>query len=108
MAEEKKELTLGREITKEITGDVCGLGAGILVGGLLNAAVDAIPGIGKPLKLLLKMGVWGIEIATMFNIKEEVEDYVTNVFEAVDGLKELFGGPKKENDINVQVEGAVE
>lgn len=108
MTEEKKELSLGREIAKEVAGDVCGIGAGALVGGLLSAAVDAIPGIGKGLKLLLKFGVWGIEVTTLFGVKDQVEQYTETVFDAIDSVKALFDGTKKAEETKVQVEGAVE
>lgn len=106
MTEEKKEVGLGREIAREVAGDVCGLGAGVLVGGLALGAIECIPGIGKGLKILLKLGAYGMEIATMFKVKDAVGDYVDAVCDAVDSVKSMFE-PKKE-DVKVQVEGAVE
>lgn len=108
MAEEKKELSLGREITKELAGDVCGLGAGVLVGGLALAAIDAIPGVGKVLKILLKAGAYGLEIATLFKVKEATGEYVDSIFDAVDAVKSVFGGDKaKTEGPMVEVDGAV-
>ena len=107
--EEKKELSIGREIAKEVAGDVCGLGAGVLVGGLALAAIDAIPGVGKALKLILKLGAYGLEIKTLFDVKDAVGDYTETLFEAVDSVKAIFDGTKKEEGpVKVQVEGAVQ
>lgn len=108
MTEEKKELSLGREITKEIVGDVCGFGAGTLVGGLLTGVVASIPGIGKPLSVVLKVGIWGIQVKTLLDVRERVGEYTETVFDAVDSVKAMINGPKKMEETKVQVEGAAE
>lgn len=107
--EEKKELSIGQEIVKEVAGDVCGLGAGVLVGGVALASIDLIPGLGKGLKLILKLGAYGLEIKTLFDVKNAVGNYTETVFDAIGSVKAIFGGTeKKDEPVKVQVEGAIQ
>lgn len=104
--EKKEEMSLGREIVKELGGDVAGLGAGLIIGGAALMAIEALP-VGKGLKVIMKIGAYGLEIAGMYKVRDAVQDYIGNVFEAVDAVKEIFNGPKNQEN-PVKVEGAVQ
>ena len=103
---ELKKRTLGQELAVELGGDVLGMGAGILVGGTALGIVENIPGIGKPMKVLLKLGAYGLEIAALLKVRESTQEYITQVFDAVDDVKKLFTlkVPKMTEPANVEGE----
>lgn len=103
---EKKDLTLGQEIAVEIGGDVLGIGAGILVGGVMLGLVENIPGVGKPLKVLLKLGCYGLEIAAMQQVRRESQEYISNLCGAINDVKKIFT-PKQEQVAAVESEAEV-
>lgn len=94
MENQEKKRSLGQELAIELGGDVLGMGAGVLVGGVAMGVVQNIPGIGKPMAVLLKLGCYGLEIATMLTVREKTQEYIGNVCDAVDMVKKIFT-PKK-------------
>lgn len=90
MENQEKKMNLGRELAIEIGGDVLGAGAGVLVGGVAMGVVENIPGIGKPMALLLKLGCYGLEIATMLTVRDRTQEYIGNVCDAIDSVKKIF------------------
>ena len=94
MENQEKKRSLGQELTIELGGDVLGMGAGLLVGGVAMSLVQNIPGVGKPLGVLLKLGCYGLEIATMLEVRDRTQQYIGDVFDAVDNVKKIFA-PKK-------------
>lgn len=94
MENQEKKRGFGQELAIELGGNVLGIGAGVLVGGVAMGVVQNIPGIGKPMALLLKLGCYGLEIATMLTVREKSQEYIGDVFDAVDDVKKLFA-PKK-------------
>lgn len=88
--QEDKKRSLAQTAIVEIGSDVSAIGAGTLIGGILLNVVDAIPGIGKPMKVLLNLGVYGIEIATAMKVRESMAEYIGGVCDAVNGIRSLF------------------
>lgn len=102
MENQEKKRGLGQELAIELGGDVLGMGAGVLVGGIAMGVVENIPGIGKPMAVLLKLGCYGLEIATLKIVRDKTQEYIGEVFDAVDSVKAIFA-PK-----NPTIEGPVE
>ena len=94
MENQEKKRSLGQKLAIELGGDVLGMGAGVLVGGAALGIVGNIPGIGKPMKILLTLGAYGLEIATMFEVRDASQKYIGEVFDAIDDVKKIFA-PKK-------------
>lgn len=94
MENQEKKRGLGQELAIGLGGAVLGMGAGMLVGGVALCVVENTPGIGKPMALLLKLGCYGLEIATMLTVRDKTQEYIGDMFDAVDGVKKLFT-PKK-------------
>lgn len=94
MENQEKKRNLGQELAIELGGDVLGMGAGTLVGGVALGIVGNIPGIGKPMKLLLTLGAYGLDIATMFAVRNASREYIGSTFDAIDSLKKIFGMKK--------------
>ena len=105
--EDRKKRSLGQELAIELGGDVFGMGAGVLVGGIALAVVDNIPGIGKPLKLLVKLGAYGLEIATALTVRDKSQEYLGAAFDCVNDVRKLFA-PKPQaveaHDVEAEVE----
>lgn len=94
MENQEKKRSLGQEIAIEVGGDVLGIGAGVLVGGVALGIVGNIPGIGKPMKILLTLGAYGLEIATMIEVRDASQKYIGDVCDAIDDVKRIFGAKK--------------
>lgn len=94
MENQEKKRSLGQELAIELGGDVLGMGAGVLVGEAAAGIIGNIPGIGKPLKILLVLGGYGLEIATMFEVRDATQKYIGEMFDAIDGVKKIFA-PKR-------------
>lgn len=91
MEKNEKNLTSGQEIATEVVGEVAGIGAGALVGGLALAAVQALP-VGKVWKLVYGVGCVGITWAVQNWVGDETKKTLGEIFESVNGIKSIFGG----------------
>lgn len=98
--QEGKKRSFVQNALVEISGDITGWGAGTLVGGVALSAVEAISGLGKPMKVLLKLGAYGLSIATMYATRNATQQYVGDICDAVNGIKGLFA--KKEPVVEQQ------
>lgn len=105
--EKKEKRSLGQELAIELGGDVLGMGAGVLVGGVALGLIENIPGIGKPMKLLLKIGAYGLELATYMNVRNEVQEYISTTLDSINDLKKIFA-PKKPVALTEEVEAKAE
>lgn len=105
--EKKDKRGLGQELAIELGGDVLGMGAGVLIGGVALGLIENIPGIGKPMKILLKLGAYGLEIAGMVKVREATQEYIGNVLDSINGLKKIFE-PKKTVTMTEEVEAKAE
>ena len=91
MEKNEKNLTDGQEIATEIIGEVAGIGAGSLVGGLALAVVQAAP-MGKLLKVVCAVGSIGITWAVQNWVGDETKKTMTDIFDGVNAIKGMFGG----------------
>lgn len=105
--EKKEKRSLGQELAIELGGDVLGMGAGVLVGGVALGLIENIPGIGKPMKLLLKIGAYGLELATYMNVRNEAQEYISTALDSINDLKKIFA-PKKPVAMTEEVEAKAE
>lgn len=105
--EKKEKRSLGQELTIELGGDVLGMGAGVLVGGVALGLIENIPGIGKPMKILLKIGAYGLELATYMNVRDSAQEYISTALDSINDLKKIFA-PKKPVAMTEEVEAKAE
>ena len=107
---EKQEVkrTTVQNLAVELGGDVMGYGAGMLIGGVAMGIVENIPGIGKPTKLLMKLGSYGIALTTTFIVRDQTQKYFGSICDSINGIKGLFAGKQGTVEKPVRAEGTVE
>lgn len=105
METNEKDLTKGQGIATEVIGEIAGIGAGALIGGLALAAVQASP-MGKLMKAICYIGSIGITWTVQDSVAKGTKDTLGDIFEGVNSLKGLLGGQNNvESDNNtVKVE----
>lgn len=104
--DKKNELTPIQELTAGVAGDVLGICAGGLVGGIALGIVENIPGVGKPLKVLLKLGAYGLDIVTALKVREAGTETVEGMLRTVNVVKGIF--QKKPVAMTEEVEAEAE
>lgn len=90
-----------------IFGDVCGVGAGLLVGSVALSVVDSFTGMGKIYKYLLKAGAIGLEYTTIRQVRKNTISHMEETIESVDKTLKLWTEMEHKTK-PVQVEAKVE
>lgn len=91
---EGKNLTEGQKIAAEIVGEVAGLGAGGVIGGLVMAAVAAGP-FGKVMKVLGMIGAIGITWTVQDKVADGTKEAMGDIFEGMNSLSEIASAMTK-------------